>query len=135
MSYPGPDDFQPLGGFQDIQESAKDKTIEEMELETRQIQAARDAKRERERIKREAETSRQDPPARPTKKQPTSTLVDFNGGLQHLQVRLPSDLCQSLKLASIQEGRSISDIVLECLTSQNMVAKKWVHTKGGKDAA
>jgi len=135
MDYSKPNDFRSFGESKTDQDLAQPKSIQEIEAETRQIQEAREARRLREITKRDNEKRQQQAEAKAAKEQPTSTLEDFKGGLQHLQVRLPSDLCKSLKLASIQEERSISDIVLDCLTSQNMMAKKWIHTKGGADAA
>ena len=74
-------------------------------------------------------------PRKTTKEDPTSTAEQFTDPPQALQIRLPRDLCKSLKLMSIQEGRSISSIVFDCLTTQQMASKCWIHRKGGTDAA
>jgi hypothetical protein len=42
---------------------------------------------------------------------------------------LPQDLVQSLKLHSISDGKSMSEIVLECLTSDRFIGKAWVSTR------
>ena len=64
-----------------------------------------------------------------TKKKPDSTRHQFKEPPSHLQVRLPRDLCRSLKLMSIQDERSISEIVLECLTSKEMVTFSWINRR------
>ena len=61
-----------------------------------------------------------------TKQEEVSTKEQFSEPPQSLQVRLPRDLCKSLKLQSIQQGVSISSIVLECLTSSQVVTKCWI---------
>jgi len=52
-----------------------------------------------------------------------------------MQVKLPSDLVQSLQLHSFTSGRKMSDLVLEALTSQEMVTKAWGATRKGSKAA
>ncbi len=58
-----------------------------------------------------------------------STAADFTGNPVPGQFKLPADLLQSLKLISIQEGRSMSQIVYECLTSDRTIGKAWVSTR------
>lgn len=58
-----------------------------------------------------------------------STKEHFSEGLVPAQFKLPRDLVASLKLHSISSGKSMSDIVLECLTSEELVAKAWISTK------
>lgn len=58
-----------------------------------------------------------------------STREQFSEGLVPAQFKLPRDLVASLKLHSIQTGRSMSEIVLDALTSQEMVAKAWISVK------
>ncbi len=58
-----------------------------------------------------------------------STAGDFTGNPVPGQFKLPGDLLQSLKLISIQEGRSMSAIVLDCLTSDRTIGKAWVSTR------
>ena len=67
------------------------------------------------------------------KKEVDSTREQFSEPPHSLQVRIPRDLCKSLKLMSIQDGRPISEIVLECLTSKEMVTKCWINRRS--DAA
>ena len=67
--------------------------------------------------------------------EPSTTSEQFTDPPQALQIRLPRDLCKSLKLMSIQEGRSISSIVFDCLTTHQMASKCWIQRKGGSDAA
>lgn len=54
---------------------------------------------------------------------------EFNGPLVPAQFKLPQDLVQSLKLHAISSNRSMSEIVLECLTSPETVGKAWVSTR------
>jgi len=67
--------------------------------------------------------------AKPKAKTKTSTREHFTDGLVPSQFKLPSDLVASLKLHSIASGRSMSEIVLDCLTSEEMIAKAWISTK------
>lgn len=66
-------------------------------------------------------------PRRPSVKK--NTRDQFSEGLVPAQFKLPRDLVASLRLHSIQSGKSMSEIVLECLTSDEMVAKAWISTK------
>lgn len=59
----------------------------------------------------------------------TSTASDFTAPLVPAQFKLPGDLVQSLKLHSISDGKSMSEIVLECLTSDRFIGKAWVSTR------
>ncbi len=68
-------------------------------------------------------------------RKPSSTAKDFSGDAVPMQVKLPSDLVQSLKLHSFTTGRTMSDLVLEALTSGEMVTKAWVATRNGSKAA
>ena len=54
---------------------------------------------------------------------------EFTGSLTSLQVRLPADLVLSIKLQSFESGKSMSEIVLESLTSDAMIAKSWVSSR------
>ena len=65
------------------------------------------------------------PPGRAKK----TTREHFTEGTVPAQFKLPNDLVTSLKLHAIQTGRTMSDIVLECLTSDEMVAKAWISSK------
>lgn len=66
---------------------------------------------------------------RDAQKKSASPAEDFTGPATALQVRVPKDLVTSLKLHSFQSGRTISEIVLECLTSDAAVTKAWVSTR------
>jgi len=68
-------------------------------------------------------------PAAKRKIAPTSTTDDFSSPPAPLQVKLPQDLIQSLKLHSISTGKTMSEIVLECLTSDQCIGKAWVSTR------
>ena len=59
----------------------------------------------------------------------SNTSADFTGNPVPSQFKLPADLLQSLKLISIQEGRSMSSIVFDCLTTDRTVNKAWVATR------
>jgi hypothetical protein len=58
-----------------------------------------------------------------------STTDDFKESLVPLQVRVPADLRDSLKLLSHSTGQSMSELVLKCLTTQEVISKAWVSTK------
>lgn len=73
----------------------------------------------------------EEPMMAPKKGKPTRVeVVEYTGAKKPLQVRLPADLCDSLKLHAIKDDKSISDIVLECLTSKKMVGKAHVRVMG-----
>ena len=77
-----------------------------------------------------ARTSGEDRSAgRRRKNEPASTRADFTEPLVPAQFKLPRDLVASLKLHSISQGRSMSDIVLDCLTSPESVGKAWISTR------
>lgn len=58
-----------------------------------------------------------------------SSREDFTEPTTNAQFKLPADLITSLKLHSFQSGKTMSDIVLECLTSTEMVQKAWISTR------
>lgn len=60
---------------------------------------------------------------------PGGTRDDFQGPLVPLQVKVPQDLVQSLKLHAISENCSMSDIVVACLTGERFIAKAWISTR------
>lgn len=68
-------------------------------------------------------------------RKPSSTAKDFTEPAVPMQVKIPADLVQSLKLHSFTTGRTMSDLVLEALTSGEMVTKAWVATRNGSKAA
>ncbi len=59
----------------------------------------------------------------------SSTRDDFTGPPAPLQVKIPTDMIQSLKLHSISAGKTMSELVFECLTSQEMLGKAWISTR------
>ena len=58
-----------------------------------------------------------------------SAAVEFTGAMTAVQFRLPTDLIQSLRLLSYDSNRSMSDLVLEYLTTSATVQKCWVATR------
>lgn len=60
---------------------------------------------------------------------PTSSRDEFTMPAAPLQVKLPQDLIQSLKLHSVSSGKTMSDLVLDCLTSDQQIAKAWISTR------
>lgn len=54
---------------------------------------------------------------------------EWSGPQTPVQVRLPADLIKSLKLQSFDTGKSISDLVLECLTTGATIERTWVSTR------
>ena len=54
---------------------------------------------------------------------------EFTGPATPCQLRLPSDLITSLRLLAFQSGRSMSDLALEALTSDQQISKAWVSTR------
>ena len=63
------------------------------------------------------------------KKEVASTAPDFTGPSVPLQVKLPQDLVQSLKLHAIANNETMSDIVFRALTSEAFVGKAWISTR------
>ena len=55
--------------------------------------------------------------------------ADFTGASIPVQFKLPQDLAASLKLHSISNTESMSEIVLRCLTTSELVSKAWVSTR------
>ena len=66
---------------------------------------------------------------KPRTQPPQSTREDFTGPNAPLQVKIPTDLIQSLKLHSISTGKTMSELVLECITSPEMLSKAWVASR------
>lgn len=56
-------------------------------------------------------------------------VEDFTGSLVPLQIRVPSDMRDSLRLLAIKTGESMSDIVIRCMTTPDVVQKAWVSTR------
>ena len=53
----------------------------------------------------------------------------FDGPPTQVQLRLPQDLVQSLRLHSISEGKTMSQLVLECCISEDTINKAWISTR------
>jgi len=62
-------------------------------------------------------------------KAPQSTREDFSGPAGPLQVKIPTDMIQSLKLHSISTGKTMSELVIDCITSPQMIGKAWIATR------
>jgi len=54
---------------------------------------------------------------------------DFTGAPVPLQVKIPTDMVQSLKLHAIAGDKTMSELVLECLTSNTSITKAWISTR------
>ena len=79
---------------------------------------------------RVAEQKGEPAPARkPKAKELTNSREQFTGANIPYQVKVPEDLVQSLKLHAIQSGKTMSQLVVECLTSKDFIAKAWVSTR------
>ena len=68
-------------------------------------------------------------PKRKKRKAVADTADSFNGALVPTQFKLPDDLVQSLKLHAIATGQTMSELVLEALTTQTVISKAWVSTR------
>ena len=58
-----------------------------------------------------------------------STADEFKGGLVPLQIRVPSDMRQSLKFLSMDGGESMSDLVMRCLTTDSVIHRAWIQQR------
>jgi len=63
------------------------------------------------------------------KREAATTAADFTGPQVPLQVKLPQDLVQSLKLHAIAGNETMSDIVFRALTSEQFIGKAWISTR------
>lgn len=68
-------------------------------------------------------------PSRRRKAADVNTANQFNGALVPAQFKLPADLVQSLKLHSISSGETMSEIVLRCMTTADLIEKAWISTR------
>ena len=66
---------------------------------------------------------------RKPKSAPPTTRDDFTAANAPLQIKIPSDLIQSLRLHAIASGKSMSELALECLTSEEFLGKAWISTR------
>jgi hypothetical protein len=58
-----------------------------------------------------------------------STAEEFKGGLVPLQIRVPSDMRESLKLLSYDGKESMSDLVMRCLTTDSVIHRAWIQQR------
>jgi hypothetical protein len=69
-------------------------------------------------------------PAAPARRRAKATTANqFTGPSAPAQFKLPTDLLQSLKLHAIDSGETMSEIVLRCLTSPDIIEKAWISTR------
>lgn len=69
------------------------------------------------------------PPKKMKAREPSSTRDQFNGTTTPIQLKIDSELIQSLKLHAISSGKSMSEIVMECLTSKDMIKRAWITVR------
>ena len=69
------------------------------------------------------------PARKPKPKEMASTRDQFNGTSTPIQLKLDSELIQSLKLHAIDSGKTMSEIVMECMTSKQLVKRAWISTR------
>lgn len=86
-------------------------------------------------VQSEDTTLEADPVAPPAKRRKAGREIEFTGPLSPAQFKLPTDLIQSLRLTAIDTGENMSEIVLRCMTSPDMLAKCWVSGRGRRDAS
>ena len=72
-------------------------------------------------------------PRRAAPREPASTRSQFNGSSVPIQLKLDSELIDSLKLIAVSSKRSMSEIVMECLTTNSKINKTWTTSR--RDAA
>jgi len=53
----------------------------------------------------------------------------FTGPLSPVQLRIPADLISSLRLLAYQSGRSMSELAIECFTTETIIPKTWVTSR------
>jgi hypothetical protein len=66
---------------------------------------------------------------RPRPRRKTSSASEFTGGLAPIQFRLPSDLITSMKLLSLQENVTLSELALRLLTTSEVCPRVWVSRR------
>ena len=69
------------------------------------------------------------PPKKMKPREPSSTRDQFNGTTTPIQLKIDSELIQSLKLHALSSGKSMSEIVMECLTSKDMIKRAWITVR------
>lgn len=66
----------------------------------------------------------------PAKRKKRATAAgEFTDSPIPVQFKLPADLCRTLKLLSIQQNKSMSEIVLEALTSDTVIRPVWIASR------
>ena len=60
---------------------------------------------------------------------PSRAREDWAGSPTPVQVKLPADLVKSLKLIGFDTGKTVSELVLECLTTTATIEKTWVASR------
>lgn len=58
-----------------------------------------------------------------------SASANFGGAMVPLQIRVPQELVQSLRLLSIDTGKTVSELVLESLVNGAKIEKAWVSRR------
>ena len=77
----------------------------------------------------DTDTTPETPAPSRRKSREVNTASQFSGALVPVQFKLPADLVQSLKLHSINSGETMSEIVLRCMTSADLLEKAWISTR------
>jgi hypothetical protein len=77
----------------------------------------------------EADSTPETPSAPSRRRKQAPTTSEFSGSLVPAQFKLPADLVQSLKLHAIDTGENMSEIVLRCLTTPDVLTKAWISTR------
>ena len=76
-----------------------------------------------------AEKVEPSPPKKMKTREPSSTRDQFNGTTTPIQLKLDSELIQSLKLHAISSGKTMSELVMECMTSKDMIKRAWITVR------
>jgi len=77
----------------------------------------------------EASKPETDAPSRSKRQRSATPTGEFTDALTPVQFKLPGDLCRTLKLLSIQTGKSMSELVLEHLTSEQIIRPVWISSR------
>ena len=77
----------------------------------------------------ESDSAPEAPAAPVRRKTKAAPANQFTGPLAPAQFKLPADLLQSLKLHAIDSNETMSEIVLRCLTSTDIIRKAWISTR------
>ena len=77
----------------------------------------------------EANKTETDAPSRSKRQRSSTPTGEFTDALTPIQFKLPGDLCRTLKLLSIQTGKSMSELVLEHLTSEQIIRPVWISSR------